>query len=335
MSDVIYTPPASGGGGTTINPTNNFIPLRSNATTFIDSNIENIQDNYLRTKYNSFPTGIYIDFPNNNYQFGEFTGNILGQIALQIVPNSLNFTDVYTGINFFTINNINSTGNINFTIDADTSIIKTISNYNDIGLKLDFLNAEYYLGDFLYQNNGTRLEVLDSIEVIRTKWQNYDLGIYLDMPNRIITIGDINGDFNGTKIYVDDINRNISTHGSGLFLDFANQLYQFGDFYYSNNGNSFWIDDLNNLMRTYSSGNRNGLQFDFGAKTYSLGDFDTINNGTAIFIEDNNENITFRSNNQITFQGNNLQDNNPRTYSGRNIVVKSPSGGTFYLPLYQ
>ena len=62
MSDIIYTPPASGGGGTTINPTDNFIPVRSNATTFIDSVLEN-GSNYLYSNYGGF-TGLGLDFLN-------------------------------------------------------------------------------------------------------------------------------------------------------------------------------------------------------------------------------------------------------------------------------
>jgi hypothetical protein len=166
----------------------------------------------------------------------------------------------------------------------------------------------------------------------------YGLSLQL-FNNGNISIGDYSNQFNGTWIGMNDFTELIGTYSNnlakGLKLDFPNGLYQFGDFNSIDNGNSFWIDDASNLIRTYSGGQRNGLQFDFGAKEYSLGDFDTINNGTAIFIEDNNENITLRANNFITFQGGSLQDNNPRTYSGKNIVVKNPSGNTYYLPLYQ
>jgi hypothetical protein len=215
MSDIIYTPPASGGGGTTINPTNNVLPVRSNATTFVDSFIRQVGNEI-------------------------FTANSFG-----------------------------------WTISYDDLIT--------------------LLGDFNYINNGTNIFIDDNNQLIYT----------------------LN---NGQE--------------KGLRLNFANNLYQFGDYQGVSSGNSFWIDDANNLMRTYNGGQRNGFEFVFNAKTYSFGDFDTINSGTAIFIEDNNENITFRVNNQITFQGNNLQDNNPRTYSGRNIVVRAPNGGTYYLPLY-
>jgi hypothetical protein len=71
MSDIIYTPPASSGGGTTINPTNNFIPVRSNATTFIDSVLENGSD-YLKSIYSTNDIGLFLDFANSIFEFGDF-----------------------------------------------------------------------------------------------------------------------------------------------------------------------------------------------------------------------------------------------------------------------
>ena len=75
MSDIIYTPPASGGGGTTINPTNDFIPVRSNATTFVDSFILN--DSVGQVLFTTFNLGgdvcgIYIDNLNKLFGLGDF-----------------------------------------------------------------------------------------------------------------------------------------------------------------------------------------------------------------------------------------------------------------------
>ncbi len=278
-----------GGGGTTINPTNDFIPVRSNGTTFVDSNIfntksggtdylfmniDNVQNtilvgsnrndfhgfqyfydigtntewtyfgnlangfslNYamdwnnfsnsnfslnafsssiygdsslIKTLYNGNPIGLLLDFNGNNYALGDFTGNNVGQISLQIVPNQLNFTDVYTGNNFFTINNINSTGNINFTIDVDNSFIAT-------------------------SNNGTY---------------------------------------------------------SGINLDFSNNAY-------------------------------------------SLGDYNATSNITYVEVDDANQQIKFKANTKLVFQGTNLLDANTYTYSDKNLVIEAPDGGTYYIPLY-
>jgi hypothetical protein len=73
MSDIIYTPPASSGGGTTINPTNNYIPVRSNATTFIDSLLFSNTNN-LKSVYGGNDVGLKLEFANKYYQLGDFGG---------------------------------------------------------------------------------------------------------------------------------------------------------------------------------------------------------------------------------------------------------------------
>jgi hypothetical protein len=131
MSDIIYTPPVSSGGGTTINPTDIVIPVRLNATTFIDSNIENDPNNYLKTSVNPITGdyfGLFIDFGNAITSLGD--------------------------INF---NNSNK-----LIVDDDNSIIKTIGIGNDKGLKLDFGNNEYLFGDPINLNNGIQLLLQDS-----------------------------------------------------------------------------------------------------------------------------------------------------------------------------
>lgn len=93
MSDIIYTPPASGGGGTTINPTNNFIPKRSNATTFIDSVLENGSD-YLYSNYGGF-TGLGLDFANFTSYLGDWNNLINGTTL--VVNDQTN--EIYTKFN--------------------------------------------------------------------------------------------------------------------------------------------------------------------------------------------------------------------------------------------
>ena len=56
MSDIIYTPPSS--AGTTINPTNKFIPVRSNATTFIDSCLKQQTATQLVTSFSGNDNGL-------------------------------------------------------------------------------------------------------------------------------------------------------------------------------------------------------------------------------------------------------------------------------------
>jgi hypothetical protein len=64
------SPLASSGGGTTINPTDDFIPVRSDATTFLDSFLENnngIGGKVLKTMFGGNNIGFKIDFNNNAY----------------------------------------------------------------------------------------------------------------------------------------------------------------------------------------------------------------------------------------------------------------------------
>jgi len=72
-SGIIFNGGSTGGGGTTINPTNNFIPVRSNATTFIDSVLQNGSD-YLKSIYSTNDIGLFLDFANNVYSLGDYNG---------------------------------------------------------------------------------------------------------------------------------------------------------------------------------------------------------------------------------------------------------------------
>jgi len=65
---------SSGGGGTTINPTDDFIPVRSDATTFLDSFLQNtndIGDKVLKTMDGVRNTGLKIDFTNSIYSLND------------------------------------------------------------------------------------------------------------------------------------------------------------------------------------------------------------------------------------------------------------------------
>ena len=103
MSDIIYTPPASNGGGTTINPTNNYIPVRDNATTFVDSLIFNDNSNNLLQSFiNAGQFGFYLNGTTNQYIIGQYN-NVAGlfidlqnQIySLGDIDNNTNYINIY------------------------------------------------------------------------------------------------------------------------------------------------------------------------------------------------------------------------------------------------
>jgi hypothetical protein len=155
MSDIIYTPPASSGGGTTINPTNNRIPVRSNATTFIDSVLEN-GTNYLYSNYGGY-TGLGLDFANFVSYLGDWNGISNFTYIKVDAPNGQ--ITLWAGDN-------NQT---NLTIDDINQVIKTNVNGNDKGLNLDFSNNVYSLGDYNGITNNTSVSIDDANKIITLK----------------------------------------------------------------------------------------------------------------------------------------------------------------------
>lgn len=191
MSDIIYTPPASSGGGTTINPTNDFIPVRSNATTFIDSVLFN-DANVLQTN-NNF--GFYCSFTNRVFSIGDFNeGN----------------NATYLSIN------------------DNNQLIKTINQANDIGLKLDFANNEYFFGDYNNITNGAVLicSVINQTIFTRTSVGN-PLGIKTDFLNNQFALGDFDGINNSTFVNVSDTAKQIRLYTSGGEIGFDCDLLNF------------------------------------------------------------------------------------------------------------
>ena len=242
MSDIIYTPPASS-GGTTINPQNNVIPVRLNDTTFIDSNIENDANNYLKTSVT--PTsgdyfGLFIDF-----------GNYIA-----------------------TLGDINYGHGTKLQVDDNNQIISTYNNGSQIGLGLNFTNKIYYLGDFNDVNNGTRISLYDKLisinasglyngtelelddnnETIITRGGGGgDKGLKLDYASDSYQFGDYNGIGNATYFII-DVNHKIIATGDanigleGIKINLNTHAYSFGDFDNNNNGTSFIIDDASTKM---------------------------------------------------------------------------------------
>jgi hypothetical protein len=99
---------------------------------------------------------------------------------------------------------------------------------SDIGLKLDFANNQYWLGDSLLD----AFVVDNTSRVISTQFEGNSTGLYLDitnliyelgnngkgfrltLSNGITTIGDYQGSGNSTTLKIDDTNRRVSISGS-------------------------------------------------------------------------------------------------------------------------
>ena len=232
MSDIIFTPPASS-GGTTINPSNNVIPVRLDPTTFIDSNIENDANNYLKTSIT--PTsgdyfGLFIDF-----------GTLISNLG---------------DINF-------SNGTI-LSVDDANQVIKTQNQGNNIGLNLDFGNSVFKFGDFNNILNNNFLVINDSTGVIFLGNGNGDTtGLSYN------TFGSIDGSCN---IWVgsapDNYGLSVNIDYTTLNLNFTWLISKYNVFLNSNNdGNillqsqgtnstSLLLDSLSDKM-TFTTNNLN------------------------------------------------------------------------------
>lgn len=227
MSDIIYTPPASS-GGTTINPNNNVIPVRFDATTFIDSNIENDVNNYLKTSVTPTSgdyTGLFIDFTNKNYQLGDFDFFYKGT-KLQVNDNG--------------------------------EIISTFNQGQEKGLKLDFTNKLYQLGDFNSTNNGTFIIVDDGNQVFVTINQGNDVGLFLDFGKRRYYLGDFSGYNNGTTLDIrEDVDKIITRNNFGLqgiSLDLGTLFYKFGDYDFLGNNTYIAVKDSSKEINLFTNG---------------------------------------------------------------------------------
>ena len=222
----------------------------------------------LKTVYAGSDTGLKLDFINSNYILGD-TINQIGFIADPLFTGLLQIGDP-----------TNVAGGTTLIVDNASNIIKTQYNGSDVGLKLDFINSNYILGD---TTNQYYIELDLSSNIYRTV-NNYNYkGFYFDYNTDTFDIGDSAGGFrynylggailgdyflanSGTTLNVNDYNQIIKTQhlGSdkGIKLDFFNNNYFFGD--------------VTNLE---------GLSIDSTNKLFSLGDVGGLNSGPKLEID--------------------------------------------------
>ena len=221
MSDIIYTPPASGGGGTTINPTNNFIPKRSNATTFVDSVLEN-GSNYLYSNYGGY-TGLGLDFLNFVSYLGDWN-NLINGTTLVVNDATSNIFTKYNGfgqgISLDFINNaylFGVSGISSLFIDGNSQYV-SINVGGTQYLLLDKLNETSTFSDYVSGNgleisrpNGTVYLNVAGTNVISADYNNgflqlgkQPLMLYCDYNSNILSIGDVTGGANGNQLIIND-----------------------------------------------------------------------------------------------------------------------------------
>jgi hypothetical protein len=246
MSDIIYTPPASSGGGQ--NPTTNYIPLNNGTSNFVDSYIFNDKTNGLLSFTNDYGLtnfGLVCDVTNSYYSFGDFIngGTFSGTQGIANVVGDI-------------LASLDSANKQSIFNDGQSQIIKTSNNNNDIGLKLDFATDLYSFADFNSVSSGTSFYIDVASSLMYTKHSGQQEGLFFDFVNDYFQIGDFAGTNNGTYLTIDDDNQLIQTFlggaQKGIKLNNTLSTYSFGDFNIVNNGTNLLIDDASTKITFYT-----------------------------------------------------------------------------------
>lgn len=244
MSDIIYTAPVS--AGTTINPTNQRIPVRQNATTFIDSFLEQ-GGTFLFSNYGGF-TGLGLDFGNRVTYIGDWN-NLINGTTFVVNDNSQTIYTLRGGTNNGIVFDFNlktyqfgdmgvstsifidsNNEYISFNISSiQLGIIDNINSFVQFGnneciLLLDFANRTSILGDYGNFGIGLYLQVDNNNNFIGAYNSNGNYGLALEYANNIFSLGDRSGLVNNTYIAVDDSASSINTNCVDFFFDISNTL---------------------------------------------------------------------------------------------------------------
>ena len=304
MSDIIYTPPASS-GGTTINPTNNFIPVRSNATTFVDSILQCVPNSFVQSVRSGVGLGISTSF-------------------------TLTTAETYIG----DFNNLIDSKFIKVQNDTVTSRIYSSNS----GFYLDFNGKTYRFGDYNNVNNGIYLNVDDQGRQVSFTDNNVIDGLFLNYAGNIYQLGQITSN----NIFTIDANNayaNINVGGNTLLL--LDNLNGIGTFFDYANGNglefiapnkTFFLNvgGGNVIEADYNSGYLIlgnpiqpayiSMEFNAGRSNVKLGDVNAQQNATYMIIDDLSQEILSRTEN-LVFQGTNIQSNSSSGNSGEHLVI--------------
>jgi hypothetical protein len=186
MSDIIYTPPASGGGGT--NPTNNIIPVNKSGV-FQDSSIV---DNAGVTSTNQGqgtgdPFGWYVDF--NNYLVN------IGDVSF--------------------LNN-----GIYLSIDDYGGVLQTYYSGQIRGLILDFNSNIYYLGN----QNQSNIQLIDQANnynfLTYLNGQGYGINTLLTSTRNETYLGDFDGNYTNDRIVINGTQKSIKLTTNNFATEF-------------------------------------------------------------------------------------------------------------------
>jgi hypothetical protein len=262
------------------------------------------QSNIINTQYQNNDIGLKLDFANQQYIFGNVF-NSYGYIQDDI--NGIIKIGDPLG-NFGGYNNLN--------IDYLNSLIYTQAGGNDIGLKLDFANSIYEIGQ-LTGGNAVKITFDDTNDRIYTTGisnQVSGLDIY---PNLQQFYFGVNSTNNLTHLFINDVAEvaYFANAGfvQGLNLDFANTTYKFGQI---NGGNETRLEifDPTGVIETRKPGGVDGLQLNLVNSIYKFGNLTGTNN-TYFQIDDL---AAF----PVQLNGTNLISNTAGGNSGLHLKIK-------------
>lgn len=236
MSDIIYTPPASSGGG--VNPTSTYMPVNIGGT-FVDSIIQCIPNTFAQ----SIRAG-------SGFGFGT---NVIGSSCDSWLGDWNNQID---GI-FLQVKN-----------DTISSRIFTANR----GLYLDYVLNRYIFGDWANVYNKTQFVIDDQSELIYTKNNTVSTGISCDFNLRQYLFGSY-GAGNLTYLSIEDTQQRIYTNSNGSIRGFLLDIFG-GEFYYGDYANGTYFKFSNNVkLETFFQTIPNGLELDNNVFYYRLGDY--------------------------------------------------------------
>jgi hypothetical protein len=267
MSDIIYTPPVSSGGG--VNPTSTYMPVNIGGT-FVDSICQSVPNTFWQTINGGIGFGFSTSLGTGENYIGDFNNLIDGK--------------------FLKVQN-----------DTITSRIFTSNS----GFYLDFNVRQYRFGDYNNAYNGTNLFIDDITELIFTKNNNISTGLSCDFNIRQFLFGSY-GSGSLTYLSIEDTQQRIYTNynGSirGFFLDFFNNEYFYGD--YANA--TYFKFSANNVLQTFFATTPNGLELLNNQFIYTLGDYSGLANAISLQIDSQNPKVStffFGSENLFKVEG--------------------------------
>ena len=238
----------------------------------------------LKTVYSSNNIGMLLDF-TGSYKFGDFD-----------LLNSGTYIDINDGFSVISLQaGTNNNGGTQLALNDTFSLIATSYQNNNIGLKLDFANDSYVLGDWNDVALGTRVELGDKwINILSQKsGLSSATAIYVDGQNEFIS-SQYNGNNIGLKL---DFANNTFILGNpnvlaglagGIKVDTNNNATTIGDFNLSNNATTFFIDDNNAIIKSTYFYSDTGLKLDFANGIYWLGTDPATTGKTGFWFDVNN-----------------------------------------------